>query len=138
MTTFPKEKEKRQYRRLPAISLSADLKVKKGLFTHWLSANALDFNIYGVALVLPNEPILGTKTKLKLSLTMDMAEVKVSQIEAKVVNKMMLDSKKGEWRAGFIFANQSKHSEETTKQLKRISNYLERNNLLKEKLKDGE
>ena len=129
MTTFPKEKEKRQYRRLPAISLSADLKIKKGLFTHWYSTSALDFNIYGVALVVPNEPTLGTKTKLKLSLTMDMAEVKVSQVE---------DAKKGEWRAGFIFSNQSKHSEETTKQLKRINDYLERNALLKEKLKEGE
>lgn len=138
MTTFPKEKEKRQYRRLPAISLSADIKIKKGLFTQWYSTSALDFNIYGVALVIPNEPILGTKTKLKLSLTMDMAEVKVSQVEAKIVNKVMLDAKKGEWRAGFIFSNQSKHSEETTKQLKRINDYLERNALLKEKLKEDQ
>jgi hypothetical protein len=136
MITFPKDKEKRQYKRLPAISLSADLKIKKGLFTHWYSTRALDFNIHGVALVLPDEPVLGTKTQLKLSLIMDMAEVKVNQIEAKVVNKVMLDSKKGEWRAGYIFTNQSKHSEEKTKQLRRIKDYLERNNLLKDKLKE--
>lgn len=138
MITYPREKEKRQYRRLPAISLSAELKVKKGLFTRWFSTSAVDFNIYGVALIVPDEPVLGTKTQLKLSLTMDMAEIKVDQIEAKIVNKVMLDSKKGEWRAGFIFANQSKHSEATTKQLKRIHDYLERNNLLKKKLKENQ
>ena len=102
----------------------------------WYSTSALDFNIYGVALIVPNEPVLGSKTLLKLSLTMDMTDVKVNQIEAKVVNKVMVDSKKGEWRAGYIFSNQSKHSQETSKQLARINEYLERNNQLKDKLKD--
>lgn len=136
MLAYPKEKDKRQHRRLPAISLTADIKIKKGLFTNWHSVTALDFNIYGVAVILPNEPVLGSKTQLKLSLSMDMTDVKVGQIEAKVVNKVMVDSKKGEWRAGYIFSNQSKHSQETTKQLDRINDYLERNNILKDKLKD--
>jgi hypothetical protein len=136
MLAYPHEKDKRQHRRLPAISLTADIKVKKGLFTSWYSAIALDFNTYGVAVVLPNEPVLGSKTQLKLSLSMDMTDVKVGQIEVKVVNKVMVDSKKGEWRAGFIFSNQSKHSQETSKQLNRIKEYLERNEVLKDKLKD--
>ena len=136
MLAYPTEKDKRQHRRLPALSLTADIKTKKGLFTSWYSTIALDFNIYGVAVILPNEPVLGSKTQLKLSLSMDMTDVKVAQIEAKVVNKVMVDSKKGEWRAGFIFSNQSKHSQETSKQLNRINNYLERNSLLKDKLKD--
>jgi hypothetical protein len=137
MLAYPQEKDKRQHRRLPALSLTADIKVKKGLFTNWYSATALDFNIYGVAVILPNEPVLGSKTQLKLSLSMDMTDVNVGQIEAKVVNKVMVDSKKGEWRAGFIFSNQSKHSQETSKQLNRIKEYLERNEVLKDKLKDG-
>ena len=136
MLSYPKEKDKRQHRRLPALSLTADIKIKKGLFTTWYSTSALDFNIYGVALIVPNEPVLGSKTLLKLSLTMDMTDVKVNQIEAKVVNKVMVDSKKGEWRAGYIFSNQSKHSQETSKQLNRINDYLDRNNSLKNKLKD--
>ena len=136
MLVYPKEREKRQHRRLPAISLSADIKIKKGLFTKWQTVRALDFNIYGAALILPNEPELGSKTLIKLSLEMDMAEVKVNQLEAKVVNKMMLDSATGEWRVGFIFSGQSKHSAETTKQLKRINEYFERNNILKSKLRD--
>jgi hypothetical protein len=136
MIAYPKERDKRQHRRLPAISLTADVKVKRGLFSRWEVAPALDFNIYGVALILNDEPTLGTKLLLKLSLKMDMTEVNTSQIEAKVVNKVMIDSKKGQWRVGFIFANQSKHTEDTTKQLKRINEYLERNNNLKEKLND--
>lgn len=136
MPVYSKESEKRQHRRLPAISLSADIKVKKGLFTRWLSAKGLDFNIYGIALMLPHEPELGTKTSLKLTLAMDMVEVKVNQIEAKIVNKVMVDSKKGEWRAGLIFSGQSKLSDETKKQLNRINEYLERNNTLKNKLSD--
>ncbi len=136
MIAYPKERDKRQYRRLPAISLTADVKVKRGLFSRWEVAPALDFNIYGVALILNDEPTLGTKLLLKLSLKMDMTEVNTSQIEAKVVNKVMIDSKKGHWRVGFIFSNQSKHTEDTSKQLKRINEYLERNNNLKEKLSD--
>jgi len=136
MLAYPTNKDKRQHRRLPAISLTADIKIKKGLFTNWHSVTALDFNIYGVAVILPTEPVLGSKTQLKLSLSMDMTDVKVGQIEAKVVNKVMVDSIKGEWRAGYIFSNQSKHSQETTKQLDRINDYLERNNILKDKLKD--
>tara|TARA_B100001063_G_C16563246_1_gene452092 strand:- start:233 stop:649 length:417 start_codon:yes stop_codon:yes gene_type:complete len=136
MPVYPKEREKRQHRRLPAISLSAEIKIKKGLFTKWQTVRALDFNIYGVALIIPHEPELGSKTLIKLSLEMDMAEVKVNQLEAKVVNKVMLDSKTGEWRAGLIFSNQSKHTPETSKQLSRINDYLERNNLLKSKIKD--
>ena len=136
MPAYSKENENRQHRRLPAISLSADIKIKKGLFTKWQTVSALDFNIYGVALVVPNEPELGSKMFIKLLLEMDMAEVKVDQLEAKVVNKVMLDSKTGEWRAGFIFSGQSKHTLETTKQLSRINEYLERNNLLKSKLKE--
>lgn len=136
MLTYPNEKDKRHHRRLPALSLTADIKIKKGIFTRWHSAQALDFNIYGVALILPSEPNLGTKTQLKLSLSMDMTDVKVGQIEAKVVNKVMVDSKKGEWRVGYIFSNQSKHSQETRKQLDRVNDYLERNNILKDKLKE--
>ena len=136
MIAYPKERDKRQHRRLPAISLTADVKVKRGLFSRWEVAPALDFNIYGVALILNDEPTLGTKLLLKLSLKMDMTEVNTSQIEAKVVNKVMIDSKKGHWRVGFIFSNQSKHTEDTSKQLKRINEYLERNNNLKEKLSD--
>lgn len=135
MIVYPKEREKRQHRRLPAISLSAGIKIKKGLFTNWHSVQAIDFNIYGVALILPMEPELNTKTSLRLSLAMDMAEIKINQITAKVVNKVMIDSKKGEWRVGFIFSNQSKHSEETRKQLSRINDYFEKNNSLKDKLK---
>lgn len=135
MIVYPKEREKRQHRRLPAISLSADIKTKKGLFTSWQSVQAIDFNVYGVALILPNEPDLGTKIPLRLSLTMDMAEIKINQITAKVVNKVMINSKTGEWRVGFIFSNQSKHSDETRKQLSRINDYFEKNNLLKDKLK---
>lgn len=136
MLAYPKEKEKRQYRRLPALTLNADIKTKKGLFTSWETVRALDFNLHGVALVLSQEPELGLKTSLKLTLTMDMAEIKLNPIDAKIVNKVMLDSSKGEWRAGFLFTNQSKHSEETKKQLARINEYLERNNALKERLKD--
>lgn len=136
MPVYPQDREKRQHRRLPAISLSADIKIKKGLFTKWHTVSALDFNIYGVALILPSEPELGSKTLIKLSLEMDMAEVKVNQLEAKVVNKVMVDSQKGEWRAGFIFSGQSKHTTETSKQLARINEYLERNNVLKSKLTD--
>tara|TARA_R110002074_G_scaffold5503_1_gene27093 strand:- start:1811 stop:2227 length:417 start_codon:yes stop_codon:yes gene_type:complete len=136
MLVYPKESEKRQHRRLPAISLSADIKIKKGLFTKWHKVRALDFNIYGVALILPNEPELGSKTLIKLSLEMDMAEVNVNQLEAKVVNKVMIDSSTGEWRAGFIFSGQSKHTAETRKQLQRINEYFERNNLLKSKIRD--
>ncbi len=136
MLSYPSEKEKRQHRRLPALSLTAEMKTKKGLFTQWQSANALDFNLHGIALVLPAEPELGTKTSLKLTLSMDMTEIKVNSIDVKIVNKVMIDSKKGEWRVGFLFINQSKHSEDTTKQLNRINDYLQRNNALKEKLRD--
>lgn len=136
MLAYPKDKEKRQHRRLPALSLTADLKTRKGLFTHWQTVSGLDFNIYGVALILPEEPELGLKTTLKISLTMDMVEIKVNPVEGKIVNKMMIDPAKGEWRAGFIFTGQSRHPAETKKQLARINEYLERNNALKERLQE--
>lgn len=136
MLVYSNETEKRQHRRLPALSLSAEIKIKKGLFTRWHSAKGLDFNIYGVAIILPEEPELGTKTQIKLTLTMDMVEVKVNQLEAKVVNKVMVDSKTQEWRAGLIFSGQSKLTEETKKQLSRINEYLERNQVLKNRLSE--
>lgn len=137
MLDYPKESEKRQHRRLPALRLSAEIKIKKVLFTKWQTVSALDFNTYGVALILSDEPELGSKTLIKLLLKMDMAEIETNQLEAKVVNKVMVDASKGEWRVGFIFSNQSKHTPETSKQLNRINEYLERNNSLKSKLKDG-
>ena len=136
MLVYPQEKEKRQHRRLPALTLTADIKTKKGLFTSWQTVHGLDFNLYGVALLLTEEPELGVKTSLKLTLSMDMAEIKLNPIDAKIVNKVMVDSSKGEWRVGFLFTNQSKHSAETKKQLARINEYLERNNSLKQRLKD--
>jgi hypothetical protein len=136
MLAYPKDKEKRQYRRLPALSLTAEIKSKKGLFSTWETVRGVDFNLFGVALILTEEPELSTKTQLKLTLSMDMAEIKLNPIDAKIVNKIMIDSSKGEWRVGFLFTNQSKHSAETKKQLTRINEYLERNNALKERLQD--
>lgn len=118
-------KERRKNRRLPAANLTAQLKTKQGLFTTWTDLEVSDFSLFGVALVLPSEPELGRKITLKLLLTMDMGDIGINQIEAKIVNKLVRED--GNWRVGLIFSSQSKQSEETKTQLKRFQEILEKN-----------
>ena len=112
--------EKRQHRRLPAANLHAQLKSKQGLFSNWIDLKVSDFTLFGMSFILPSEPELGKKLSLRLMLDMDMGEIKISQIEAKIVNKVLQTSGSNQeeaWRVGLIFTGQSKQSSETKKQL---------------------
>lgn len=129
--------EKRRERRVPAANLSAQVKVKKGLFSDWASYDVLDFNLLGLALALPSEPELGTRINLKLVLGMDMGELKLNQIEAKVVNKMRVAGDDSYWRVGLVFSNSSKNSGDNLTQLNRIKDMLERNEAIKQRLAAG-
>jgi len=131
--------EKRKHRRLPATELKAQLKTKQGLFSNWIDLKVADFNLHGMALLLPTEPELGKKITLRLILDMDMGEIKANNLEAKIVNKVM-DIGEGDkeryWRVGLIFTGQSRQSEETLKQLKRIKQLLQKNEAIKDRLCD--
>lgn len=118
--------ENRTQRRLPAARLKAQLKSKQGLFSSWLDLEVVDFNLSGIALKLPSEPELGTKLNLRLILEMDTGEIKVNQLETKIVNKVNTIGD-GVWRIGVIFTGQSKQSADTIKQLERIKQILEKN-----------
>ena len=126
--------EKRRERRVPAANLKAQIKIKKGLFSNWLDLNVLDFNHLGLALELPSEPELGSKLSLRLLLNMDMGELKLNQIDAKIVNKMRVKGSESSWRVGLVFSNQSKHSGDNLSQLTRIKDMLERNEAIKQRL----
>ena len=127
-------KERRQQRRLPAAKLKAQLKTKQGLFSSWSDLQVSDFSLFGIALVLPSEPELGNKITLRLILEMDMGDIKINQIESKIVNKVI--RKDGNWRVGLIFSNQSKQTNDTKKQLKRFQEMLEKNEALIERLNE--
>jgi len=120
--------DKRKNRRLPAANLTAQLKTKQGLFTTWSDLSVSDFSLFGVALILPSEPELGRKITLRLLLTMDMGDIRINQIEAKIVNKLIRED--GNWRVGLIFSSQSKQSSDTKAQLKRFQEILEKNEAL--------
>lgn len=128
-------KENRRNRRAPAAELVAQIKTKQGLFSSWLDLDVLDFNLLGLALAVPSEPELGSKLSLRLVLNMDMGELKVNQIEAKIVNKVRMDNDDTSWRVGLVFSNQSKQSGDNLSQLTRIRDMLERNNAIKQRLK---
>jgi hypothetical protein len=126
--------DKRRERRVPAANLTAQIKVKKGLFSDWVDLNVLDFNLLGLALALPSEPELGNKLSLKLALKMDMGDLKLNQIEAKIVNKMKIAGDDSMWRVGVVFSNSSKNSGDNLAQLTRIKDMLERNEAIKQRL----
>jgi hypothetical protein len=133
MISLHPSKENRKQRRLPAATLKAQLKSKQGLFSTWLDLEVIDFNLLGLALKLPSEPELGTKLSLRLNLEMDTGEIKVNQLEIKIVNKVNTMSD-GVWRVGVIFTGQSKQSPETIKQLERIKQILEKNAAVVERM----
>jgi len=133
MTYQLNQKERRIERRLPAAELKVQIKSKQGLFSSWLDLKITDFNLFGIGLILSSEPELGNKVTLRLLLKMDMVDLKVKQIEAKIVNKMI--SEDGEWKVGLIFCNQSKLSNETKVQLRRLKIMLERNEMLINRLR---
>jgi len=133
MVSLLPSQEKRAQRRLPAANLKAHLKSKQGLFSTWLELDVVDFNLSGIALKLPSEPELGSKLNLRLILEMDTGEIKVNQLEAKVVNKVNTIGD-GIWRVGVIFSGQTKHSPDTMKQLERIKEMLERNAAITERM----
>jgi len=131
--------EKRQHRRLPAAKLHAQFKSKQGLFSNWIDLKVSDFTLFGMSLIIASEPELGERLSLRLMLDMDMGEIKIPQIEAKIVNKVLQtsDSKQeAGWRVGLIFTGQSKQSSETQKQLQRIHQMLEKNEALIERLNE--
>lgn len=132
-----KPQEKRRERRVPAANLSAQIKVKKGLFSDWVDLNVLDFNLLGLALALPSEPELGSKISMRLILDMDMGDIKLNQIEGKVVNKMKLGDSDNLWRVGLVFSNSSKTSGDNLSQLTRIKDMLERNEAIKQRIAAG-
>jgi len=131
--------EKRQHRRLPAAKLHAQLKSKQGLFSNWIDLKVSDFTLFGMSLIIPSEPELGKRLSLRLMLDMDMGEIKVPQIDAKIVNKVLQTSDSNQeagWRVGLIFTGQSKQSSETKRQLQRIHQMLEKNEALIERLNE--
>jgi len=138
MVTQLHPSERRQHRRLPAANLKAQLKSKQGLFSNWIDLHVADFSLFGMALLLSSEPELGRKITLRLILEMDMGDIKVHQLEAKIVNKVMTTSSDSEhraqWRVGLIFTGQTKQSTETVLKLKRINQLLEKNDALKERI----
>lgn len=127
--------ENRRDRRVPAVNLIAQLKTKQGLFSSWVDFEVVDFNLLGMAMAMPSEPELGSKVTLRLLLNMDMGEFKVNQIEAKIVNKVMMDNSDGTWRVGLVFSNQSKQNGNTDAQMVRINEMLERNNAITQRLR---
>lgn len=136
MSLSPQYKEKRAQRRLPAANLKAHLKRKQGLFTRWSEIEVVDFNMSGLALKLPSEPEFGDKLNFKLILEMDIGDIKVNQLEAKVVNKVSTD-REGVWRVGVIFSGQTKQSSDTVKQLERVNQILEKHDAITDRIKRG-
>jgi len=135
MLTQLRPQDKRHHDRLPAVDLIAQLKSKQGLFSTWLDLEVLDFSPFGIGLNLPTEPELGQKVTLRLLLNLDMGgNLKVQSIEAKIVNKVLMDDNSGNWRVGFVFTTQSKQSQDNDLQLKRMHQLLERNAAVKKRL----
>ena len=126
--------EKRAIRRVPAANLKAQLKSKQGLFSTWLALDVVDFNLSGIAIKLPSEPELGSKLNIRLSLEMDTGEIKVNQLEVKVVNKVNTIGD-GVWRVGVIFSSLNKQSPDTLKQLERIKHILEKSSAITQRIK---
>ena len=133
MVSLVQFQEKRSQRRLPSANLKAQVKSKQGLFSNWLDLDVVDFNLSGMALKLPTEPELGSKLNFRLILEMDMGDIKVKNIEAKIVNKVNAIND-GVWRVGLIFTSQTKQSNETKQQLERIIQILERSAAIKERM----
>jgi hypothetical protein len=133
-TLFPNDKRKQ--RRLPAAELLVEIKSKQGLFSSWAGFTAADFNEFGLTIALQSEPELGSKTTLRLTLNMDMGDIRVNQIEAKIVNKVLINDGSGNWRVGLIFSSPSKQSADTVVQLQRIKHILEKNKAIQQRLRE--
>ncbi len=127
--------EKRRERRVPAANLTAQMHSKQGLFSNRPILEVLDFNLLGLSLALPSEPELGSKLSLSLILNMDMGELKINQLDAKIVNKVKLERDDSSWRVGLVFLKQSKQSGDNFSQLTRIKVMLEKNDAIRQRLK---
>lgn len=103
MTTTNDARERRKFRRYPAANLKAQIRQKKGLFSEkWLDASVVDCSEQGVALILKEEPENDQFLVVKLVLEMDMGNISIDRIDAKVRNKVKTDAG---WRSGLEFSD---------------------------------
>ena len=132
MTNVAHPQERRRYRRFPAATLKAQIKSKRGFFTHWQDVEVSDFNPYGIAINLHQEPELEQAFSLKLILEIDMGEITVEKIEATAKNKVLSNKV---WRTGLLFDElKGGKAEETISKINRISQLLEKSVALNERL----
>jgi hypothetical protein len=80
--------EHRRCRRHPTVELKTEFKIKKGLFSGWVSVEPCDFNKRGIAIETdhsfqPEDSIL-----LKITLTMAMGDICVDKVEGIIKNRV--------------------------------------------------
>ena len=132
MNNAARPQERRKYRRFPAATLKAQIKSKRGFFTHWQDVDVSDFNTHGIAINLNHEPEIEQAFSLKLILEIDMGEITIEKIEATAKNKVLSDKV---WRTGLLFDEiKGSKAEETLSKINRISQMLEKSLALNERL----
>ncbi len=123
--------EHRRCRRHPTVELKTEIKIKKGLFSEWVSVEPCDFNKRGIAIETehafqPEDSIL-----LKVTLAMAMGDICVDKIEGIIKNRV--DSGPHP-RYGVEFdysASRHMKSIDTQSKLGRIEGILERSENLR-------
>ena len=120
------KKDLRARRRMPTANLTSSIRVSKGfLKSIWEEARPKDFSLYGMC--LKTNRLFDTDEKITVSLTleMDMGEINVEQIMARVVrvNKLV-----GFYEYGIEFDKKvvENTSDSISRNMMRIENFLEK------------
>lgn len=127
--------ERRRLRRFPAAELSAQIKARRGLFGSWETVNADDFTRTGISFESVNLTLeKGDVVEVRLTLLLDMGEIKVDRLIAVVRNQHRHGVG---WRYGLEFdysASRHMKSLTTQAQLGRIEGILDRSEKLRRRL----
>ena len=115
--------ERRRVRRLPAVELQANLRMKKGLFGEaWTEVRATDFSHVGVSIDLDGRLDSGQTVTLSFHLKMEMGEISLEKVQGTVRHVKPLG---GQCRCGIEFTG-IKQGSDLEAQLTRLESLLAR------------
>ncbi len=129
--------ERRRRKRLPWLSMQAQVRVKKSMLSsEWVSVQVADYNSLGMGL-RPNEELSRDLKKqgsiqLSLRLETEVGEITADRVNAKV--RHVHDDGNG-WFVGIEFSETSKAS--VKQSLERIESILKRHQQLSDRISEG-
>jgi hypothetical protein len=128
------KKDLRARKRMPTANLKASLQISKGILDSiWEEVRPMNFSLFGMGLKTNRTLKVDSKVTLSLTLEIDMGEIHIEKIKARVVrmNKLV-----GFYEYGIEFDKKivENANSQTAQNLMRIENFLSKQEALSAKM----